>query len=148
MHNALLSEILAATSSLREDEVIPNGRAQKMAYLQAVVKEGMRWHPPVAGMLSRKVPAAGDEWKGVSLPPGTEVGYSAWGVMHDEGFWGEDAGQFRPERWLDADAPRLKAMDATLGLTFGYGRWQCLGKYVAWMELNKVFVEVSGWLRL
>jgi len=42
VHNALLSEILAATSSLREDEVIPNGRAQKMAYLQAVVKEGMR----------------------------------------------------------------------------------------------------------
>jgi len=75
-------------------------------------------------------------------PGGHEVGYCAWGVMHDEGFWGEDAGVFRPERRLDVDALRLKAMDAALALTFGHGRWQCLGKEVALMELNKVFVEL------
>ncbi|KAK4443455.1 cytochrome P450 monooxygenase [Podospora aff. communis PSN243] len=125
----LLSEIAAATSSLRDDEVISNERAQKMTYLQAVIKEGMRWHPPVAGMISKKVPAAGDEWKGVTLPPGIE-------------FWGEDAGEFRPERWLGVDAARLKAMEATLDLTFGSGRLQCLGKNVAALELNKVFVEL------
>jgi hypothetical protein len=28
-------------------------------------------------------------------------------------------------------------------LIFGYGRLECLGKNVAFMELNKVFVEVS-----
>jgi cytochrome P450 len=144
VHTALLSEIATAASCLRDDEVISNERAQKMTYLQAVIKEGMRWHPPVAGMISKKVSAAGDEWKGVSLPPGTEVGYCAWGVMHDEKFWGEDAGEFRPERWLGVDAARLKTMEATLDLTFGSGRWQCLGKNVAALELNKVFVEVSA----
>lgn len=85
----------------------------------------------------------GDKWNGISLPPGTEVGYCAWGVMRDDEFWGDDAGVFRPERWLEADAARGKEMDATLGLTFGYGRWQCLGKDVAWMELDKVIVEAS-----
>ncbi|KAK0640664.1 cytochrome P450 [Cercophora newfieldiana] len=131
VHAKLLSEIISVTSFLGEDEVISNERAQKMPYLQAVIKEGLRWHPPVAGMLSKKVPAAGDKWKGIALPPGTEL------------FWGEDASEFRPEQWLEADVARLKAIDATLGLTFGYGRWQCLGKDVAWMELNKVLVEVT-----
>lgn len=143
MNVALLSEIVEATSSLGEDEVISNERAQRMVYLQAVIKEGLRWHPPIAGMVSKKVPAAGDEWKGISLPPGTEVGFCSWGAMRDVSFWGEDAEEFRPERWLDADVSKIKAMDATLGLNFGYGRWQCLGKDVALMELNKVFVEVG-----
>jgi cytochrome P450 len=114
-----------------------------MPYLQAVIKEGLRWFPPVTGMLSKQVPPNGDEWKGVKLPPGTVVGVSAWGVMRAAQFWGDDAAEFRPERWLEADPARLKEMDATLALTFGYGKWQCLGKDVALMELNKVFVEVS-----
>ncbi|KAM7194164.1 Cytochrome P450 [Naviculisporaceae sp. PSN 640] len=142
VHATLLSEILSATSSLSEEEVTPNHTAQSMPYLQAVIREGMRWHPPVAGMLSKKVPEGGDNWKGMDLPAGVEIGYCAWGVMHDEKFWGEDAEEFRPERWLEADKDRLKAMEAQLGLTFGYGRWQCLGKDVAWMEMNKVFVEL------
>ncbi|KAK5652815.1 hypothetical protein OQA88_9481 [Cercophora sp. LCS_1] len=46
------------------------------------------------------------------------------------------------ERWLDAGPAGLKAMEATMALTFGYGKSQCLGKEVALMELNKVFVEL------
>jgi len=69
-HTALLSEIAAVTSLLCEGEVISNEAAQMMTYLQAVIKESMRWHPPVAGMLSKKVSAAGDEWKGIKLPAG------------------------------------------------------------------------------
>jgi hypothetical protein len=34
---------------------------------------------------------------------------------------------------------RTKVVD----LIFGYGRWQCLGKSLAIMEMYKVFVEVS-----
>jgi hypothetical protein len=34
-------------------------------------------------------------------------------------------------------------MEATLELVFGHGRWQCLGRNVALIELNKVYVEVS-----
>lgn len=33
-------------------------------------------------------------------------------------------------------------MERTAELTFGYGRFKCLGQPVALMELNKVFVEI------
>jgi hypothetical protein len=31
-------------------------------------------------------------------------------------------------------------------LVFGYGRWGCAGKMIAFLELNKVFVEVGCYL--
>jgi len=36
----------------------------------------------------------------------------------------------------------IRRKETDLELVFGYGRWQCLGKSVAQVELNKVFVEV------
>ena len=30
-----------------------------------------------------------------------------------------------------------------MGAGFKYGKWQCLGKTIALLELNKIFVEVS-----
>ncbi|KAK1948768.1 hypothetical protein LY78DRAFT_595194, partial [Colletotrichum sublineola] len=49
-----------------------------------------------------------------------------------------------PERWLEAEADteKLKQMEGWLGLIFGYGKWKCLGRNVAMMELQKVFVKL------
>ena len=33
-------------------------------------------------------------------------------------------------------------MDRNMELIFGYGRFQCLGRNVAFLELDKVFVEL------
>jgi len=140
----LLSEISRFAPDLPQDEVISNDLARKMPYLQAIIKEGLRWFPPVTGMLYKQVPPEGDEWKGVKLPPGAQVSWCVVGVMRSKEFWGDDADEFRPERWLDVESEaKLKEMDARVGLVFGYGKWQCLGRDVALMELNKVFVEVS-----
>jgi len=51
---------------------------------------------------------------------------------------------FRPERWLETweDEERPRAMNGAVDLVFGYGRYLCLGKLMAAMELNKVFVEL------
>lgn len=124
--------------------VVTDSEARAMSYLQAVIKEGLRIHPPVVGLMSKQVPQGGDTFRGKYLPQGTKIGYCAWGIFRRTDIWGEDSDKFRPERWLDCSEDKLRLMEGTLELVFGYGRWQCLGKNIALMELNKVFVKVSS----
>lgn len=57
--------------------------------------------------------------------------------------YGADADVFRPERWLEVeDEGRLESMRRSVELVFGYGKYGCLGKGIAFLELNKVFAEV------
>lgn len=140
--NTLRAEI-ASLGPAPPDSIISDDKARTMLYLQAVIKEGLRIHPPAAGLMAKVVPAGGDTFNGVRLPEGTRVGYCGWGVMRRHDVWGIDSTEFRPERWLEASPEKVREMESTLELVFGYGRWQCLGRNVALMELNKVFVEVS-----
>ena len=122
---------------------ITDAEAKELPYLQAVIKEGLRIFPPVTGLLTKTVPKGGDVLNGVFVPGGTGIGYSAWGVHHSKQIFGEDANHFRPERWFEAEEEKLKIMNSTVELVFNYGKWQCPGKSVAAIELNKVFVEVK-----
>ena len=56
--------------------------------------------------------------------------------------WGEDADVFRPERWLLAGQDRLREMIAAFDLHFGHGKYSCLGKPIAFMEIHKAVFEV------
>ncbi|KAH7353681.1 cytochrome P450 [Plectosphaerella cucumerina] len=135
----LLDEIRATTTA---GPLISDSEARALPYLQAVIKEGLRIFPPVAGLMAKEVPPGGDTWKGVFLPGGTRIGYGAWGIFRNRGLWGADADEFRPERWLGGPPEKIRELESTLDLVFSYGRWQCLGRPVAMMELSKVFFEI------
>lgn len=122
--------------------VITDREARQMPFLQAVIKEGLRIFPPVAGLMAKQAPPEGHRWKGRFIPPGTRVGSCAWGIFRREDIWGQDAKEFRPERWLESEPGKLTEMEGTLELIFSYGRWQCLGRPIALIELNKIFVQV------
>jgi cytochrome P450 len=136
--NTLLAEISAAKIS----SPITDAEARKLPYLQVVIKEGLRIFPPVTGLMFKDVPSGGDTLAGYFVPENTKIGYCAFGLFLDKKLWGEDARMFRPERWLRGSQEEIRRKEANLELVFGYGRWQCLGKSVAQVELNKVFVEV------
>jgi cytochrome P450 len=110
--------------------------------LRAIIKKGLRLSPLVASLSSNTVPPGGDTFNGIFIPGGTDVGYCARGVFWNKKFWGPDANEFRPERWFGVEAGRSKEMDNTMGLIFGYGKYGCLAKGVAMIELNKILVEV------
>lgn len=122
---------------------ITDAQARSLPYLQAVIKEGLRIWPPVTGLMSKEVPPSGDTINGLLIPGGTSIGYCAFGIFRNRKIWGEDADVFRPERWIEGDKDDIRAMEKVLELVFAGGKWQCLGRNVALMELNKVFVEVS-----
>ncbi|KAK3293022.1 cytochrome P450 [Chaetomium fimeti] len=139
--------------AVREGKVAKDGEgvisfavAKQLPYLQAVIKEGLRVFPPVRNILPKDIPAGGDtvmvDGKPMFLPGGVDIGYSALAMHRDKKVYGEDADLFRPERWFEQDRDKLAAMQKVNDLTFGHGRWQCLGKNVAQMELNKTFFEL------
>ncbi|OAA70411.1 benzoate 4-monooxygenase cytochrome P450 [Cordyceps fumosorosea ARSEF 2679] len=136
----LQAEIDAAEAEGRVSRPVTNAEAQSLEYLQAVILEGLRVFPPAAALYP-KVCDADEVVCGVPVPAGTNVAWSPWSIMRDRDVFGEDADLFRPERWLGAS--RTKTMEQTVMMAFASGsRWECLGKNIAQLELNLVFVEL------
>ncbi|KAJ5958903.1 uncharacterized protein N7479_006053 [Penicillium vulpinum] len=126
--------------------LITAAQAKNLPYLQAVIREGIRVRPPVANILPRDVPTGGDtivvDGESIFVPGGVCIGYSSYGMHRSEDIYGKDAEAFRPERWLEADPVKLAVMVRTNDLTFGHGKFQCLGKPVAQIEIGKMIFEL------
>ena len=124
--------------------VTTNAEASALPHLQACIKEGLRLWQPLNGLQTKLSPLDQEmEISGVRIPPGTQVALSQHSMMRRRDIFGEDAGIFRPERWIAADdAEMLKRMEKVWELSFAAGRFTCLGRGIALMEVNKVLVEV------
>jgi cytochrome P450 len=96
--------------------------------------------------LPKEVPTGGVTLKGLYIPEKTSIGWSVFGMMRDEKIWGPDAWLFRPERWLEGTPEEIREKELDIEMVFGYGKWSCLGKNVAYIELNKIFVQVCSFL--
>lgn len=123
----------------------PYAETRDLPYLDAVVREGMRMHPVIGGVLERIVPAEGLKLPdGRFLPAGTQVGVNAWATSRDKPTFGGDADVFRPERWLRGEREAEADYQARLGrirdadFTFGGGSRICVGRHLAMMEIHKL----------
>lgn len=139
-----ISQDKAPSSS---EGIISNTAVKQLPYLAAVIREGIRVWPPVVNLFPHDVPPEGDtivvDGREYYLPGGTEIGHSVQGMHHSREIFGDDAKAFRPERWLEEkDNERLTRMIKTSDLIFSHGRWMCLGKGIAQLELGKTIFEV------
>lgn len=73
----------------------------------------MRLHPSNCYPLERVAPSGGSQICGHYIPAGTVVSIMAPVINRTQSIYGEDADEFRPERWLEANTEELKAMDRT-----------------------------------
>lgn len=142
IYNALLSEISEGVQSGAISSPIRDSEAQRLPYLQAVIREGLRILPPASGYAAKECPAGGDTINGKYIPGGTWLGVAFPAMMRQKHVFGNDAETFRPERWLEASPEARSEMEKVTSLVFSGGKWGCLGKNVASIELNKIFVEV------
>lgn len=113
---------------------------EHLPYYVACVRETLRLNPPAPNIFPRFVSEPGMDLYGRFAPAGTEVSGNPWIMQRDQALFGEDAEEFKPERWLDPERSKLfnKYM-----LTFGYGTRVCLGRDIAMMELFKGPLQVG-----
>ncbi|KAI0449059.1 cytochrome P450 monooxygenase [Xylaria acuta] len=137
--------IVHAIREGKASDPISQAEAKKIPYLQAVIHEGLRMRPPAPVLTPKVVPPEGEHIGGKFIPGGTAITSNRyakqWELMRSPIF-GDDVELFRPERFMEADENRRAEMYRTTELIFGSGRWQCAGKSLAFMELNKVFFEL------
>ncbi|KAI8542239.1 hypothetical protein RHMOL_Rhmol08G0123000 [Rhododendron molle] len=99
----------------------------QLPYLQAIVKESMRLHPPVPLLLPRTVETDVEVY-GYTVPQGAQVLVNVWAIGRDPSVW-ENPTSFMPERFLDLDVD-VRGRDFEL-IPFGAGRRICPGLSLA-----------------
>ncbi|KAM7195486.1 Pisatin demethylase [Rhypophila sp. PSN 637] len=111
-------------------------QSQELPYFQACLKEAMRVRPAVGLNISRLVPPEGTELDGHFFPGGTSLAVNGWVLHRDKETFGQDADDFRPERWLE-DEEKSRKMERYM-FQFGGGSHLCIGRNLALLEINKV----------
>ncbi|WOL04493.1 premnaspirodiene oxygenase-like [Canna indica] len=96
---------------------------EKLSYIEAVVKETLRLHPPLPLLLPR-VCKETTQVLGYTIPAGTRVMINAWALGRDPKYW-EDAEEFKPERFENNDIA-YRGSDFEY-IPFGAGRRICPG---------------------
>ncbi|KAI6692019.1 hypothetical protein NL676_019729 [Syzygium grande] len=112
----------------------------RLPYLQAVVKEGLRMHPP-GPLLSWARLSTSDVHlsNGMVIPAGTTAMVNMWAITHDPSEW-EEPDVFRPERFLDLEVD-VRGRDLRLA-PFGSGRRVCPGKNLGLATVNMWVAEL------
>ncbi|KAL5723199.1 hypothetical protein ACHQM5_006623 [Ranunculus cassubicifolius] len=108
-----------------KSRLVSDSDLAQLPYLQAIVKESLRVHPP-GPLLSWARLAIHDVHIGSHfIPAGTTAMVNMWAITHDENVWSEP-NEFKPERFIQED---VSIMGSDLRLApFGSGRRVCPGK--------------------
>lgn len=108
----LRDEIHAARASgkLTDNDRIDFHESQDLPYFKAVVKEALRVHSAAGLPFWRVVPEGGVDVEGIHFPEGTVLGTSSWVSHYNEEVFTNPT-EFRPERWIDQDEDKLRAMN-------------------------------------
>jgi len=126
-----------------------------MPYLIAVVKEALRLYPALFETTRRAtkddvlplakplVGLSGKVYKEIPVPAGTAVFISILGYNLNKDLWGQDAYEFRPERWLDTSEKPETPFGVYGNLaSFSGGHRSCIGWRFAVIEMHTMLVTL------
>lgn len=110
---------------------------EKMTYTRAVVKEILRYRPPVIMVpyVVKKDFPVSDTY---TVPKGSMVVPSVWPALHDPEVYPEPE-CFDPDRWITGDAEKASKN----WLVFGTGPHYCLGQTYAQLNLMAMIGKAS-----
>ena len=166
-HPEMEEKCFQAISTIKEEEVNPFQTLPD--YFEAFVKETMRKYPVASRGMLRQVM----QEEGVELPTGLlnkenepprypahiKLRHRQWilisifALHNDANNWGDDALEFKPERWLDPKRPHMQspANFAGVGVNtdgvgfapFALGARNCIGMNLAMFEIRSVCAKLA-----
>ncbi|XAR64621.1 hypothetical protein NMG60_11008370 [Bertholletia excelsa] len=123
-----LSELVGENRKMEETDI------ENLPYLQAVVKENLRLHPPIPFLVPRKA-VQNTQFMGYQIPKDTQVFVNTWAIGRDPECW-EDPWAFKPERFLGSKVD-YKGQNYEF-IPFGAGRRICAGLLLGQRTLQLV----------
>jgi len=128
-----------ATRSITATEI------DALPLLNAVCNETTRLYPtvPVTSRVSIRPTQLGP----YLLPTGTTLFIVPWAINRSSAYWGKEAMEFRPDRWINADGTPNNTGGATSNyaiMTFLHGPRSCIGQGFARSELKCLLAALVG----
>lgn len=138
----LRNEIIDAFGQYGSTREITFSGLKSCTYLQHTINETLRLFPPVPlnsriSTCDTTLPNGGgpDGKSPVYVPKGAEVGFPVYVMHRRKDLWGEDAAEFRPERWVGRK-PGWEFMP------FNGGPRICLGQQLALTQAGYVLTKL------
>ncbi|XP_004492652.1 geraniol 8-hydroxylase-like [Cicer arietinum] len=124
--------------TIGKDETIEESHISKLPFLQAVVKESFRMHPPIPFLLPHKCDEIVDIL-GFNVPKNAQVLVNIWAMGRDPTIW-DNPNMFMPERFLECDI-NYKGNNFEL-LPFGAGKRICAGLPLAHRSVHLIVASL------
>ncbi|CAL0302779.1 unnamed protein product [Lupinus luteus] len=123
---------------LVKESDIPN-----LPYLQAVLKETLRLHPPTPIFAREAIRAC--QVNGYDIPANSKIFINAWAIGRDPNYW-DNASEYNPERFLANDEGVKSKIDVRGQyyqlLPFGSGRRSCPGASLALLVIQATLASL------
>uniref|UniRef100_A0AAV1V354 Cytochrome P450 n=1 Tax=Peronospora matthiolae TaxID=2874970 RepID=A0AAV1V354_9STRA len=118
-----------------ETDVPTLEETQQLVYLDAAVKESVRLQSVSTYRCTTRDATLSD---GAFITKGTVVVVSKYAAARRKTVWGDDAAEYRPERWFDEATGAPKNITPPQFITFSTGPRKCIGMRLAMLEMKTV----------
>ena len=112
------------------DGEVTRTNIQRLSYIKAILKESGRINP-AAGFIIARVFDKDLNVLGYNVPAGVNIFIHEHLLSVDERYYGKNAKEFLPERWLRDENGKKSDLNAFTSLPFGFGVRMCLGRRLA-----------------
>ncbi|RKP36289.1 cytochrome P450 [Dimargaris cristalligena] len=129
-------EVLAVMGDAPTDLIPNDGQLKAMVYLDASIRENLRYNPPLPAIVAREN-MTDQIICGHLIPKGNRIGTHVLALQHHPNHY-ELPEQFRPERFLDVNMAEPKDGGLAPFIPFGSGPRQCIAKNFSLMEQRVV----------
>ncbi|KAJ7514682.1 hypothetical protein O6H91_23G055100 [Diphasiastrum complanatum] len=119
-------------SVVGQNRLVQESDLPYLSYLNAIIKETMRLHPPFPLLLPHYTPVE-SHLGGYKVPAGSNIIVNAWAIGRDPHLWSNPE-EFNPDRFLGTDMQFVGGKQFQL-LAFSAGRRQCPGYPLAAIQV-------------